>query len=660
MKINLNRIDKWSNWSNFVVEISKLFFFWIFGIVFFQLFRLSLILFFINQVNSNSGWLDFYKTFVMGFKFDATVISYFILFPLLSCLMFAPFGKIEYARYIRKIFQYLFIFSATIICVVTINYFREYNDQFNHFLFVGLYDDKKAIIETIYNHFNPLINFIVIISIIVLCIFIFKIIERKKTFSHYFKKIKKWPYKALYIVAIIFLFIGSIRGSFGSRPAMRKWAYLTKDQLLNKTIINPFRSLNYAISDFKKFNKIDGENPFGKLENYIDKEESIVVSAIISKKSEGSASQIPNHIFLIVMESLDSWPLLLKYSEFNIVPNMLKFSKKGIYFPNFLPASNSTMNSFCSIVTGIPYTGVNISKIGAIGPAYPSSIFTQFKKLGYETNFFYGGFLSWQNIGNFVINQGVDNVYSAADVGGKAKSGVWGVDDDMLFRLVMDSIDNERNSLNIILTTSYHPPYTIDVYEQGFPYRSDDDLPLKSKSQYTGAMSIVALGHLWYSDKAIGDFVAEAELKHPSSIFCFTGDHYGRRFINSYPNLQETSEVPFIIYGNNIAPQINDTPGSHINILPTLIEMIAPADFDYFAFGNSLINGQNNKIGVGYNKIISKNEILYLSAGSDIQTFDLNTLTTSFTKDNEYVTEYKKLHSLAWHYIVRGDSIYAK
>jgi hypothetical protein len=46
------------------------------------------------------------------------------------------------------------------------------------------------------------------------------------------------------------------------------------------------------------------------------------------------------------------------------------------------------MNSLASIISGVPYCGINISKIGAL-KTYPSSIFKQFKNLGYETNIFF-------------------------------------------------------------------------------------------------------------------------------------------------------------------------------------------------------------------------------------------------------------------------------
>jgi len=650
-------MDEHTKWSKFVNEISNHISFWCFGIIYFLIFRLIFIIIFIDQLTDQLTFFDVYKTFLMGFRFDSTVVSYFILFPFLFTLFLAPINKLSIAIFIRKLFQTLFILCSTVICVITINYFREYNDQFNHFLFVGLYDDQKAVLDTIIADFNPIINLIVIISTIIVCFYILRYFEKKNRLTYYFQKINHTLYRVLFVSIIFVLFVGSIRGSFGIRPAMRKWSSISRDQFLNKTIINPIRSLNYAIKDFNKINKEYGDNPFGDISSNILDIDDYTITAIIEKKSKGSTIDKPNHIFLLVMESYDYWPLLDKYSEFEIASNLKRIEKEGMSFINFIPSSATTMNSFGSIITSIPYSGINISQIGAIGEPYPSSIFNQFKELGYETNFFYGGFLSWQNIGNLVKNQGADNLYSASDVGGKTESGVWGIDDDKLFQLVLDTIDERTNSINVILTTSYHPPYSVDTYRKGFQYKTAQDLPFNAQNKYTGAMPINALGHLWYSDKSIGDFVSKAEKKFDNSLYCFTGDHFGRRFINSKPNLLEKSTVPFIIYGSDVDAKLDNTPGSHIDIIPTLIEMIAPKNHKYYSFGSSLLLNTENKLGIGYLKIINQNELQHFQGNLNIQNYNFETETDSYISKSDYMSEYQRLLSLSWHYTIKGDSI---
>ena len=359
------------------------------------------------------------------------------------------------------------------------------------------------------------------------------------------------------------------------------------------------------------------------------------------------------------MESYDSWPLIEKYKDLNISNNLKSIGNKGISFMNFLPASNSTMNSFASIVTNIPYSGVNMSIIGA-NKSYPSSIFKQFKTLGYQTNFFYGGYLSWQNIKNFTKKQGVENVFGAGNIGGS--KGIWGVNDESLFEKVLAKVDDQKNSLNIILTTSYHSPYEIDVFSKGFPYTSKEELPYKLRKIYNeDNLSIKTLGHIWCADMAIGKFVNKAEKKYPNALFAFTGDHFGRKFINGSPTLYESSSVPFILYGKSIVgkSESNCNPGSHIDIAPTLIELVAPSNFTYYSFGNSLLNNKRkNKLGIGYNKVINSNQISEFSKNYGIKKQSIN----SCTQKNDLLFEGNKrehdsLMSLAWHYVTNGDCL---
>ncbi|PID29643.1 MAG: alkaline phosphatase [Candidatus Cloacimonadota bacterium] len=646
-----------NKWNSFIKELSNDIFFMIFGVVFFQIFRLSFIGIYSNEIGEYGTFDQLLKTISMGFRFDITVVSYFVLLPFVSNLILALFNGFKYIKRVRKFFQILFIVLSTIIYIVTINYYREYNDQFNHFLFVGLYDDKKAVFETIIKDFNIFLNLFSGLAIIVLSFFTFRFFENREGISNFLLKFKKIYSRTLLVLLTISLFVFSIRGSIGKRPAMRKWSYVSKDNFYNKTVMNPFRSLVYAIKDFKSINKKHGSNPYGKF-----KTDCKTIAQFTEKFAKGSKfyedTEKPNQIFLVVMESYDSWPLMDEYSCFGVSNCLKDIQNRGIRYNHFLPSATSTMNSLSSIITGIPYTGINISKIGALNGGYLSSMLTQFKSLGYETNFFYGGFLSWQNVGNLFKAQGTDNVYSAPDAGGKSDRGTWGIEDEKLFNLVLNKVDKSKKSLNIIMTTSYHPPYSIDVYKKGFPYRSEKELPKKAQSLLKGGkVNIKTLGHLWYSDKCIGDFVKSAESKYEKSLFLFTGDHYGRKFITPNPNLYEKSSVPFILYGKGITPKLDTTPSSHIDISPTLIEMIAPKDFKYYSFGKSIGDKEGSDMGFGKDRIITKNEILSIDNGNRISKFDLNSKKRTEIKNSSYLKDYNKLFSLAWHYIVKGDSL---
>jgi phosphoglycerol transferase MdoB-like AlkP superfamily enzyme len=606
-----------TKWHKFISELANIIFFWLFSIIFFFIFRLFFIFFFRNELSEAVAFSDFTKSLFMGFRFDTQIVTYFILIPLILNPTLLAFNVFKARKIIRLIFQACFIILATFICLITINYYKEYNEQFNHFLFLGLYDDQKMVFETIMADFHPYLNLIIFIVIIVISFLIFKYFENKKRIANFLLQFKSKSFKIALVSISLILLAGSIRGSFSSRPVIRKWAYLTKDSFLNKTIINPFKSLKYAIGDFNKINQSGKKNPFGQVEN-----ESKIVSNLIKKESKGAHIEKPKQIFIVVMESFDSWPLQDEYEDFNVANNLKNIANKGIHFTHFLPSAASTMNSLGAILTGVPYSGVNISRIGAVNGPYKSALFNQFEKLGYETNMFVGCFLSWQNIGNFSKNQGVNTMYSSPDAESDKDSGFYGIDDEGLFNMTLKKIDTSKYTLNVILTSSYHPPFKVDIYKKGFHLKTIADLPKQSQEQFTGSMSFDALGHLWYSDKAIGDFVKKAEEKFPNAIFCFTGDHFGRRFINSKPNLYEKSAVPFIIYGKNIEPKKITTAGSHIDIFPTLIEMIAPKDFTYYSFGESLFNSDKT-IGIGYNKVINDKTLQHITKSGIVNTYNI-------------------------------------
>lgn len=639
--------------NHFLKEFSNLLFFWFLGIVFFFLFRLSFVLIFSKQLGANVEFTDYLNTFLMGFKFDCTVMGYFLLLPYLLLLSLSYFGKFKVIKVTRRVHQVLFLFLSAFICVITLNFYYEYNEQFNNFVFLAFYDDQAAIAQTIMDYYHPWLNLLAITVIIVGGVLLFRFFEKRTFIFNILKKIKpKWG-KALLITLSLLLFICNIRGTVIGSPAIRKWAGVAKDPFLNKVVINPYRSLKYAYADFKELN-YHGENPFGEEDlQEVFQEESVL--QVIGKTAKGSQMEKPKQIFLVIMESYDSWPLMNKYLSFNLSESLKDISEEGAFFPNFLPAYSATIHAYNTIVTGIPYCGVHINYLGAVHDPYETSIFKQFKKLGYTTNFFYGGYLSWENIGEFTDYQGCDHIYSGMDAGDASDFGRWGIEDEKLFDLVLNTIDPEEYTFNVILTSSYHSPYEVDVYAKGFPYKSPDEFSTEAQRYYDSGMTMKQLGHLWYGDREIGRFMKEAKEKYENGLYGFTGDHYGRRFVNHSPNLYEKSSVPFVLYGNGVPIGKKKTPGDHSDIIPTLIELVAPEGFTYYSFGRSML--EDKSYGMGFEKIIDQDSLFHFAKDALVDKFSIEDEMLNRDSRNRYGEEYRRRQMLAWHYIVRGNCL---
>jgi phosphoglycerol transferase MdoB-like AlkP superfamily enzyme len=167
-----------------------------------------------------------------------------------------------------------------------------------------------------------------------------------------------------------------------------------------------------------------------------------------------------------------------------------------------------------------------------------------------------------------------------------------------LYRAVAENIKNQPG-LHLILNTANHSPYSVDLQREGF----DENTVAKGlpDSQKNDKELIKKLGHHWYADKMMTDFINLMQKKYPDSLFVVVADHADRLNIEANPRMYERYGIPFVVYGKGVTKNIfpEDAAGSHINITATLLEMIAPKGFTYYSLGESLTRG--NFLGMNYN-----------------------------------------------------------
>jgi phosphoglycerol transferase MdoB-like AlkP superfamily enzyme len=329
--------------------------------------------------------------------------------------------------------------------------------------------------------------------------------------------------------------------------------------------------------------------------------------------------------------------------------------REGISVRHFLPAGVGTIQSLGTLITGLPYTKQDIS---SSVKAFPTSLALQFKRLGFKTNLFYGGDAAWLNLKRFSINQGFDEIYSADQMADKTLVNAWGVQDEYLFDFIFNKIDNSHPTFNFIMTTSYHPPYSVDVYKKGFHLQSipQDLASIADKN----VVDLKALGHLWYADQCLGTFVRRAESRFDNALFVITGDHSSRRFISARPTYFEKSAVPFVMYGKTVLSTVKlprDISGSHLDIGPTLIELSAPRGFRYYAVGTSLLNGDHSHIGIGWHRVIGRDFLLDLSSPAKLYPLPDIHVPDGKPDIGEMNLLFNRVYSIGWWRVVRGSRL---
>ena len=211
-------------WNGFIKEISSLIFFWFFGVLFFFIYRSLFIYIFRKEAADFLPYKEYVATLFLGFKFDCTAVAYFMLIPLILTLTLSYFSKFNLIRRIRIGCQYAFVILSSLICIISINYYKEFNDQFNNFVFLGLYDDKKAVFQTIIDYYNPVLNLAIFVIVSMLGVLIFRYYEKRTFIYNILSKINFKGSRILLIILGVYLFMSCLRGTLTHPPVMRKWA----------------------------------------------------------------------------------------------------------------------------------------------------------------------------------------------------------------------------------------------------------------------------------------------------------------------------------------------------------------------------------------------------------------------------------------------------
>ncbi|KHM46925.1 hypothetical protein NZ47_13700 [Anaerovibrio lipolyticus] len=156
-----------------------------------------------------------------------------------------------------------------------------------------------------------------------------------------------------------------------------------------------------------------------------------------------------------------------------------------------------------------------------------------------------------------------------------------------------------------------------------------------------------AAGTYWYADKALQKFVDDIIDTYPDSLVIVTGDH------SSLPippatvterrdfSFRETICTSFAMYHRDFDESIlsGNVIASHMNILPTIFELIAPRGFKYYSLLPSMLTPLDHIVSpyhwINNDNVGKIEELTYQS--TIVQTTTMETHT--FNGENPYKKE---------------------
>lgn len=510
-------------------------------------------------------------------------------------------------RWFRQVCSFCVLFITTLLFIARFPFYQQFHSGFNQMIFTAMHEDVYALFISLIEEFHlPLKLCIVVLLVCVLNYIFNKFIDKKWGFFKWSKLKSKYRLIIL-LIGVYLLATLSLYGGGWSWKSGVNWENvgITNDTFLNESILDDYQSIYRAYANQMRMEACNGlsfsaQNVRDLAKSLTNKDGGNDLSIYLAKEATGAKIEKPKHIFVIVSESYANWPLLDKYSNLHIADNMKKIIAEDdtIYTSHMLPSGSSTVGALMTMVTGMANSNLYLTTMPeALANPYITATAPQMKNLGYETSFWYAGPATWENIQEFTLAQGFDNFYSRGNIDPNATGSVWGADDEYLYDAIFKQIDDNKMTFSVILNTSNHSPFNIDLEKEGFDVsKVIEGLPDKEKNNQE---LIKELGHFWYADKMASDFINKVKAKYPDSLFIFVGDHADRYNIDKVPTMYERYSVPLIITGKGIQKDLlpEDMAGSQIDIMPTVIDLIAPEGFTYYSVGKSL---SENKLGQSY------------------------------------------------------------
>ena len=598
----------------------------------------------------------------------AVTLPAFVLcsLPLLALPRLAPV-----LRRLRFCWGGLAAFAFAVLFQARFPFYRQFQTSFNMQVAAGLNDDAAVLAEMMLREYGLLWRLCIALLLTAVSLYVLRsLLLVRRTYA--LPALHSGVQRAVFSLGRLFLFAAAFvfvrfGGSFTYAGGVN-WenAGVTSDAFLNECILDDGQALYRVRSMHKRLKSgdivgVDKEHvralaveAAGHAELSAD-----TLTPYLTRTAQGARIPKPRHIFIVLGETYAQWPMLENYAALHAADGIKGLIREpnAYYSRRFMPNGDFTSIAITGLVTGLSEVNQHVNYVArSLREAYPTAMAPQFKRLGYAVDFWYGGVPSWEGMDRFSIAQGFDHFYGYPDFHAE-KVNAWGTSDEQLFSALFQHLADEPPTVHLIMTVSNHPPYNIDVAAEGFDLARARAETAQLPNVDDPDQLALELGHYWYMDKIVTQFVHETMKKYPDSLFVITGDHAVRMNPSRTPTMYEYQSIPFVLYGQGVTPAVlaPDVVGGHTNIVPTLIELIAPAGFSYVSIAPSLTE---NNMGAAFNR----DYFLTRSVMGRVNTKETEPLPGAAEEDPAAAYDLLQrrmtiLRTLSWQLIEHGDSL---
>jgi len=612
------------------------------------LWRLAFMLVFGNSQELSSLKKDVLHAFVLGARFDSTVLFYvnaipFLILFLASLVAFVPvlrpvlntlFSK--FARFLVPYYTAM-LFLVTFISAVDFGFYSFYQDRINVLIFGFFTDDTTALVKTIWRNY-PMVW--IFLGLAVFAWGLWKGLKinftQGREWFPWNTRTVSYPVFVLFFFAVFLLNGVGARGSLGLFPLSEMDTGISKSIFINHLCFNGTRALTRAM-ELKAQQKSQWDSNlrhYGYGDNYrqafadfynipVEKvpEDPLLLMRHKTAKNEWAEKTRP-HVVILVMESLGAYWFKYQDKNFDLIGDFRKHMHEDTYLSHFLSSTNATIGSLSCLMIGSPQRPISefLTESEYLQVPFRSSPARVFKEAGYKARFLYGGNPGWREVNKFAVMQGFDTVEGESEMaeglGGLKEKHDWGVYDEDVFDYVYKTLSEAKEPQFVLtMTTTNHPPYQLPASYHG----PELTAPAELKNRLIGdtALAEKRFRTYRYSTDKLAAFLTRLKnspLKD-KVIVAVTGDHTFWIVNFSEQELLQKGSVPFYLYTPAAIRKKLDPAafGSQADIAPTLYNL-ALSEKEYDSLGRNLFN-QGGDFAVNASNLIVDRSGGVLAAG---------------------------------------------
>ncbi len=552
---------------------------------------------------------DILSAFLIGARFDLT--AWFYLTGILYILWSLPIG-LFCIRNKEKLYIRILALCAGIIFFfngIDIGYYPFSEKRISYELFILKGDLQSFSPDVLLAFFPILAGFIFIITAVVYSLrtipYFSGVVE--KFITEKAAESKRNPLTLLHrsylmqiaVFPLILILLAGILRGFGERPLRPAMAFSGADRFSGHLASNTFYNILFTSLEKKPepVSLIDQAAAQTFIRNTVKNSfdsDIIHPGHPFHRKAEFRNPALRKNVVLIVMESFngkDTGILNNIPARESITPGFDSLAGKGILFTRYYSNARRSIEAFPALLDSMP----DILNFPIISTNLETNHYTNlaavFKKQGYRTSFFHGGRNGTMGLDKYSKLAGFDQYFGKDEYEKENRTddfdGHWGIYDHKFFDYFYNKLRLQAEAnrgqpfFSVIFSLSNHHPFTLPP-----DYNPDNDQGL-SPAQKT----------LKYSDSALYNFIKNAE-KNPAfsnTVFIITADHNTFEGLNLNRNIMDIFRVPLLIYAPGfVKPETIGTPGSHTDLMPTLLELLSVSG-DYTSTGKSLFQSEGDK-----------------------------------------------------------------